>query len=87
MITAPDSRQIRWKCRRGMLELDYLLLNFFDRYYDVLSTDQKNIFNILLASTDVELYQWLIRKEGIPGQPFESLVEQILMAGQEPYES
>lgn len=49
-------------CRRGMLELDILLLNFLDtRYYD-LSLDFKNDFYEMLLESDNNLYLWLVKK-------------------------
>ena len=42
----PPSR-VRWHCRRGMLELDLLLLRFFNARYATLSdTDKKNLSNL-----------------------------------------
>lgn len=82
MVTTLDERQMRWKCRRGMLELDYLLLNFFDQCYGSLSIDQKALFSALLDATDVALYQWLTHK-AVPDHPeFETLIHQILSASQ-----
>lgn len=78
MITV-NAKQIRWKCRRGMLELDYLLLNFFDRYYETLPANQKTLFSNLLDSSDVVLYQWLINRNAPEHPEFSKLIHQILL--------
>lgn len=83
MVTTLDGRQMRWKCRRGMLELDYLLQSYFDRCYATLSEEQKTLFSNLLDATDVELYQWLTHKSVPQRAEFEALVRQILSASRE----
>jgi len=37
MSLDPKLSQIRWRCHRGMRELDLLLLRFFDQHYQHLS--------------------------------------------------
>jgi antitoxin CptB len=56
----PEIAAIRWQCRRGMLELDMMLLPFFDQHYVHLNSEQQQDFCDLLAFPDQELYQWLI---------------------------
>lgn len=43
---ASDDRRarIRWQCRRGMLEIDAILLPFFDKHFDALSDPEKISF-------------------------------------------
>lgn len=52
--------KMRWQCRRGMLELDLILLNFLDNHFDVLSNKQKSEFSELLNQPDPILYDWII---------------------------
>lgn len=52
--------QIRWACRRGMLELDILLEAFFDKHFDTLTSEQQQIFEALLVQQDPDLYSWFI---------------------------
>jgi len=54
------SHRLRWACRRGMLELDLLLLPFFDNYFNQLTTQQQKDFERLLNYQDPELYGWFI---------------------------
>lgn len=54
---------IRWQCRRGMLELDLLLLDFFDHSYHLLSAEEQKDFIALLAFSDQQLYGWLIGRD------------------------
>lgn len=52
--------QIRWGCRRGMLELDILLGPFFDKYFSNLNDQQQKTFEALLLEHDADLYNWFI---------------------------
>lgn len=63
-----NREQVRWACRRGMLELDQILIPFFDAQFDNLSADKQQIFVNLLAATDQELHSWLLGVE-LPAQP------------------
>lgn len=47
--------QIRWRCRRGLLELDLILERFNERHLGSLDADQLERFNELLALYDNDL--------------------------------
>ena len=52
--------QLRWRCRRGMLELDILLNGFIEKQYSQLGVEQKNILNQVLDYPDQLLYDLLL---------------------------
>jgi len=54
---------LRWACRRGMLELDVLLGNFLEEAYLHVSEGDKKKFIALLNFNDQELFMWLTGKE------------------------
>jgi antitoxin CptB len=64
--TIMNPARVRWGCRRGMLELDYLLLSFFEDYYMHLSEHEKMSFVSFLEEEDNRLYQWLVKRERSP---------------------
>jgi len=47
---------LRWRCRRGMLELDILLNEFIDKKYSLLDNSQKEIFDQVLDYPDQLLF-------------------------------
>ena len=59
-IIGYDKSKISWSCRRGMLELDKILMNFFETEFDNLSEVKKQAFVDLLEHNDTELQSWLI---------------------------
>jgi antitoxin CptB len=52
--------QLRWACRRGMLELDVLLGNFLTEAFLALTEKDRELFVQLLAENDQDLFTWLI---------------------------
>ncbi|MDQ1363059.1 MAG: antitoxin CptB [Pseudomonadota bacterium] len=57
--TASDSR-LRWRCRRGMLELDLILQEFLDKGYDLLDAKQKQLLDVMLEYPDQLLFDLLL---------------------------
>ncbi|MGH8660538.1 MAG: succinate dehydrogenase assembly factor 2 [Burkholderiales bacterium] len=50
-----DTDRIRWRCRRGLLELDLVLAAFLDRAYERLDDGQRRLFDELLERPDNDL--------------------------------
>lgn len=67
-MQAIHHNQLYWSCRRGMLELDLLLLPFLEHRYAELTAPQQQVFIDLLTYTDPELYHWLMGA-GVPEEP------------------
>lgn len=57
-----EADRLRWRCRRGMLELDALLLPFFDRYYAQLEDRERIAFERLLEYPDQVLLEVLMER-------------------------
>jgi antitoxin CptB len=49
--------RIRWRCRRGLLELDLVLARFLERYLPELSAEEVEAFKALLELPDHELWE------------------------------
>ena len=47
--------KLRWQCRRGTKELDYLLLRYLDSGYSLADDEEKALFIELLALEDDQL--------------------------------
>jgi len=61
---SPDSvsmQRIRWRCRRGLLELDIVLGRFIEHYAS-LDTRQKVLFDSLLDLPDTSLWDMISGK-------------------------
>lgn len=55
-----SNTDIRWQCRRGMLELDLLLNNFVDKTFQTLTPQQRETFDLLLSYPDQTLLDLLL---------------------------
>ncbi len=73
-----DRNRLRWRSRRGMLELDLLLLPFFDEVFDSLDHEEQLTFVRLLEQDDPDLLVWFSRKEKPRDEGLARLVEMIL---------
>ena len=51
--------QLRWRCRRGMRELDQVMLHYLDHHYAAASPDEQAAFRELLDRQDPELLAFL----------------------------
>ncbi len=71
-----NERIIGWRSRRGMLELDLLLVPFARLAYPKLGGAAQAAYRRLLAEEDQDLYRWLIRKEN--AGDLQAIVERIL---------
>jgi antitoxin CptB len=73
----------RWRCRRGMKELDFILNRFLDARYASMTEQDKQQLDQLLEEQDMLLWYWLSGKQQPTGehQTFAPLVERICAAG------
>jgi len=58
-----EINRLRWQCRRGMRELDILLLQFLDDGYADLDVSAAQAFNRLLDCPDALLLEWLLGRQ------------------------
>jgi antitoxin CptB len=73
-ISDPNLSRMRWRCRRGMRELDRILEGFVDKHYDALSAPEKLSFAEFLELPDPDLHAYLIGK----AEPMDSDLARLL---------
>ena len=78
-MTDVDKNKLRWRSRRGLLELDLLLVNFVDDGFDELSPNQQGHYRRLLEEEDPDLLSWFSRSAVAEDPDFQALVEHILL--------
>ncbi|HQU16543.1 MAG: hypothetical protein B7Z66_06635 [Chromatiales bacterium 21-64-14] len=67
-LYATESARLRWSCRRGMRELDLLLLGFLEHGYQAQPAPMQGAFQRLLRYPDPVLLEWLLGR-GEPREP------------------
>ena len=72
-----ELRKLRWRCRRGMRELDQLLERWLEREWRQSPTAQREVFLQLLDTEDDKLWRWFLGHE-VPGDvEIAALIERI----------
>ena len=69
--------KLRWRCRRGTKELDFLLLRYLDSGYLLADDEEKVLFVELLALEDDELIGILMGELEVEAGELRFLVEKI----------
>ncbi len=55
--------KLKWQCRRGMKELDIVLMRYLEQVYPQATPEQQQAFAHLLACADSDLYLYLLKGE------------------------
>jgi antitoxin CptB len=65
MTTPPANRlsQLRWRSRRGMRELDVLLLRYLEQRYASAPQEEQQAFEALLELSDPQLFAYVVQRE------------------------
>lgn len=72
--------KLRWRCRRGMKELDVLLLKYLEQHYPTAAVEERRAFTDLLELPDPELWAYFSGRSK-PIEPIYSrLIERIVAA-------
>ena len=72
-----ELKRLRWRCRRGMRELDQLLTRWLNREWTAASDAQREVFLRLLDSEDDRLWRWFLGHETAPDAAVDSLIQYI----------
>jgi antitoxin CptB len=72
-----DASRLRWRCRRGMRELDQLLGWYLDARYAGSDAAAKEAFSTLLDQQDPELWDWLMGRTPCEFAPWRRIVDEI----------
>ena len=72
-----EFRRLRWRCRRGMRELDQLLERWLEREWRSSPTAEREAFLRLLDSEDDRLWKWFLGHDSSDDAGLQALVERI----------
>ena len=74
----PDVGRLRWRCRRGMRELDQLMLRYLDQRWPVADDAERAVFLRLLDCEDDKLWAWCMGRERPADPELHGLVQILL---------
>ena len=78
---ATDLGRLRWRCRRGMKELDVLLTRYVEEEFMNAPPEHQQAFRELLTAPDPLIYAYFLGRERPPTALLASLIERIAGAG------
>ena len=76
-MSEDEFKRLRWRCRRGMKELDLLLVRWLERSWAGADDGRRAAFEALLQAEDDRLWYWFTGKERPPSGGLGSLVDEI----------
>ena len=71
-------KKILWQCRRGLWELDAILVPFVEANFDDLNVINQGLFRKLVSFEDVEMFDLLVNKKEPKDARMKPLVDIIL---------
>ena len=77
-MSATDLKQIYWRSRRGMLEIEAKLVPFIRDLFQDLSIEEQIIYEQMLELEDWEIFDWLQGREIPEDLKVLALVEKII---------
>lgn len=72
-----EFKRLRWRCRRGMRELDQLLRRYLDHAWESDCEHQRAVFSRLLDTEDDKLWHWFMGHEESPDVELQALLTRI----------
>ena len=67
-------KKILWQCRRGLWELDAILIPFVEENFDDLDSNNQKLFIELLSYEDVEVFDLLVNQK----EPLDKSIKPLL---------
>ena len=77
MSDEAEFRKLKWRCRRGMRELDQLFERWLDTRWRAASPEQRDTFLRLLDSEDDRLWRWFLGHETPSDDALRALVDEM----------
>jgi antitoxin CptB len=78
MTEDSELKRLRWRCRRGMRELDQLMLRYLDRAWPQSPDSERKLFLQLLDCEDDKLWAWFMGREQPEDKGLHEIVQRIL---------
>jgi antitoxin CptB len=77
MNGSPELKRVRWRSRRGLLELDIVLGRFIDQHYAQLDEVEQKAFEVLLDMPDNSLWDMIAGRQDATHIEQQVLLEKI----------
>lgn len=78
MFSEDECKRMYWASRRGMLELDLVLMPFVEQRLRQLDDADQERYRLLLESEDTELFAWFLQRQTPQDAELATIVKKIL---------
>ena len=73
-------RRLAWQCRRGIKEVEVVLVPFFEKHFLSLSRQDQMLFEQLLLEQDVDMFEWFTKRT-LPDEPDLARIVKMVLFG------
>lgn len=84
MYSENEIKRIYWASRRGMLELDLMLVPFMENCFRSLPAEKQQHYVALMECEDTQIFQWLLGTESPEDQDLLGIVNDIKAHARQP---
>ncbi|MFK7733439.1 MAG: succinate dehydrogenase assembly factor 2 [Pseudomonadales bacterium] len=78
MASDVEARRVYWHSRRGMLELDLILVPFVEQQYSSLDEADQQAYRALLECEDTDIYAWMMQRSEPDEESLRPIVQRIV---------
>lgn len=71
-------KALLWQCRRGIKEIEVLLIPFLNQHFQNESTETQILFEELLAEEDLDIFEWFTRRVEPDNERIRTIVDILL---------
>lgn len=71
-------KQYRWQCRRGLKEVEVVLNDYLERFFDDAPAEHRALFARLLEEQDADLFEWFTGRSRPDDSGLAEYIEHVL---------
>ncbi|MCX9157248.1 succinate dehydrogenase assembly factor 2 [Niveibacterium sp. 24ML] len=73
-MTSALKERVKWRSRRGLLELDIFFTRYYEKSLDALSDAELETLLDMLTTDDIVLWSWVSGREACPVEEWKHLI-------------
>lgn len=73
-----DINRLKWRCRRGLREMDLVFEHFIDEHYAKVSPELQAAFERMSDELDLDIYDWLMGRADPPDEEIAQVLKLML---------
>ncbi len=78
LSVAEQKKALEWQCRRGIKEIEVLLLPFLEHHFEQEDEEVRMAFVSLLEEADLDMFEWFMKRDTADDERLQWIVDVIL---------